>query len=70
MVLHTLHAFSSRNGLSKLMFREGKPFAQEHTVSDRGDVYLPAGKSVCVAPRSQRKLPETLPNPWLQITLL
>ena len=70
MVLHTLHAFISCNGLSKLMFRGGKPFAQEHTVSDRGDVYLPARKSVCVAPHSQRKLPETLPNPWLQITLL
>lgn len=59
MVLHTSHALISCNGLSKLMFQEGKPFAQEHTVGDRGDVYLPAQKSVYVAPRSQRKLPET-----------
>ena len=70
MVLYTLHAFISHNGFSKLKSQEGKPFAQEHTVSDREDVYLPARKSVCVAPCSQRKLPETPPNPWLQITLL
>lgn len=46
MVLHTLHAFISHNGFSKLTFQEGKPFAQEHTVSDSEDVYLPARKSV------------------------